>query len=202
MCLTYSAPNVHWTSSGQICQKTFPKWRFRWFTFIISIPNHNCPCWHQEKPVLHQYSVNGKYLCSRRVTAAVSHMTIADDHLVLGDVEGQLTVFQLFGSVLSFANMIKKILLINIWFFSRKKVQVWAEEFCLSKFALKGWYKPQLCSLLVISHVWFDLFCRSSLLSPFSVFVSWEQLWTKQISQSKWLTRSDAGLLQAWIYVI
>ena len=54
----------------------------------------------QEKHLLHQYSVNGKYTCSRRVVTAVSHMVIAGDHLVIGDIDGQLTIFQLFGSVL------------------------------------------------------------------------------------------------------
>lgn len=49
-----------------------------------------------EKHMLHEYSVNGKFLCSRRVVTAVSHMTIAGDHLVLGDMDGQLTIFQLF----------------------------------------------------------------------------------------------------------
>ncbi|XP_076450797.1 neurobeachin-like protein 1 [Babylonia areolata] len=50
-----------------------------------------------EKHVLHEYSINGKFLCTRRVVAAVSHMTIAGDHMVLGDMDGQLTIFQLFG---------------------------------------------------------------------------------------------------------
>ncbi|KAK7507554.1 hypothetical protein BaRGS_00001489, partial [Batillaria attramentaria] len=49
-----------------------------------------------EKHVLHQYSVNGKFLCSRRVVTGVTHMVVAGDNLVLGDSDGQLTVFQLF----------------------------------------------------------------------------------------------------------
>jgi hypothetical protein len=53
----------------------------------------------QEKHVLHQYSVNGKFLCSRKVAAPVSHMTIAGDHLAMCDNDGQLTIFQLFGYV-------------------------------------------------------------------------------------------------------
>lgn len=50
-----------------------------------------------DKHILHQYSVNGKYLCSRRVSTAASHMAVTTDHLVMGDNEGTLTVFQLFG---------------------------------------------------------------------------------------------------------
>ena len=47
--------------------------------------------------MLHQYSVNSKFLCSRRVVSGVSQMVIAGDHMVMGDLDGQLTVFQLFG---------------------------------------------------------------------------------------------------------
>ncbi|XP_025103761.1 neurobeachin-like protein 1 isoform X2 [Pomacea canaliculata] len=49
-----------------------------------------------EKHVLHEYSINGKFLCSRRVVAGVGHMVISGDHLVLGDTDGQLTIFHLF----------------------------------------------------------------------------------------------------------
>ena len=47
--------------------------------------------------MLHLYSVNGKFLCSRRIVSAVSQMAIAGDHMVMGDVDGQLTIFHLFG---------------------------------------------------------------------------------------------------------
>lgn len=46
--------------------------------------------------MLHEYSINGKFLCSRRVVTGVGHMVISGDHLVLGDTDGQLTIFHLF----------------------------------------------------------------------------------------------------------
>lgn len=46
---------------------------------------------------LHLYSLNGKHLCSKRIEHHLSNMVIKGDHLITGDKEGYIIVYEIFG---------------------------------------------------------------------------------------------------------
>lgn len=51
----------------------------------------------QERFSLHLYSINGKHLFTEKLMYGLCHMIIKGDHVITGDIQGHLTIKEIFG---------------------------------------------------------------------------------------------------------
>ena len=51
----------------------------------------------QERFSLHLYSINGKHLFTEKLDNGLGHMIIKGDHVITGDVTGQVKMMEIFG---------------------------------------------------------------------------------------------------------
>ncbi|VDI12757.1 Hypothetical predicted protein [Mytilus galloprovincialis] len=76
------------------CHETFPidpKVR------IILYCHEKFPIDPKERFSLHLYSINGKHLFTEKLMYGLCHMIIKGDHVITGDIQGHLTIKEIFG---------------------------------------------------------------------------------------------------------
>eukprot|EP00105_Crassostrea_gigas_P036363 XP_019920511.1 PREDICTED: neurobeachin-like protein 1 [Crassostrea gigas] len=64
---------------------------------IVLYCHETLPIEPKERFSLHLYSINGQHLCTERVNHGLGHVINVGDHLVTGDSQGQLCIWETFG---------------------------------------------------------------------------------------------------------
>ncbi|XP_078323505.1 neurobeachin-like protein 1 isoform X4 [Crassostrea virginica] len=64
---------------------------------IVLYCHETLPIEPKERFSLHLYSINGQHLCTERVNHGLGHVINVGDHLITGDSQGQLCIWETFG---------------------------------------------------------------------------------------------------------